>query len=358
MSFYKAYKSGLITATLLVLILQLSNNFTVFGQDDCSTKIQEAQKYYEQGMIEEIPQMLAPCMAEGFTRVQKIEAYKLIILSYLFDDDQFEAERTMLEFLKKYPEYEIMPNDPVEFVFLFESFRTTSVFSFGLSAGLNLTDPRIIEPYTTFDLNNADLKNTMRPGFQVGVGVGRYVGQKMLVNIEFYFASNQYKFTDEIKIDVTGGDNILNSVTYMERLYKLEIPVTLLYEFNIKKIHYFIRGGLSAAKITGVTGHPTRKYAEDMQPIPGENQDITSYRKNMLYSGIIGAGIRYKVPRGVVTMDLKANLGFNNIVRSDRRFDNQELSTRYYYLDDDFSLNTFSLSAGYYFSFYKPKKQR
>ena len=29
-----------------------------------ATKIQEAQKYYEQGMIEEIPQMLAPCMAE------------------------------------------------------------------------------------------------------------------------------------------------------------------------------------------------------------------------------------------------------------------------------------------------------
>ena len=118
-----------------------------YAQDDCATKIQEAQKYYDQGMIDEIPKMLAPCMADGFTRTQKIEAYKLIILSYLFDDNQFEAEKTMLEFLKKYPEYEIMPNDPVEFVYLFESYRTTSVFSFGITAGFNFTDPRIIEPF-------------------------------------------------------------------------------------------------------------------------------------------------------------------------------------------------------------------
>src|SRR5512145_2687059 len=167
MSFFKANKSALIILTSLVLVFQLFINASVYGQDDCATKIQEAQKYYEQGMIDETPQMLAPCMVDGFTRIQKVEAYKLIILSYLFDDDQFEAERTMLEFLKKFPEYEIMPNDPVEFVFLFESFRTTSVFSFGLSVGINVADPRIIEPYTTFDLGHADLKNTIRSGFQV-----------------------------------------------------------------------------------------------------------------------------------------------------------------------------------------------
>jgi hypothetical protein len=28
-----------------------------------------------------------------------------------------------------------------------------------------------------------------------------------------------------------------------------------------------------------------------------------------------------------------------------------------YHEDDNFAINTFSFSAGYYFSFYKPKKQ-
>jgi hypothetical protein len=358
MPFYKIHISGIIIATLLVAGFQLLINTSLYGQDDCSSKIKEAQKYYDQGMIDEIPQMLAPCMADGFTRGQKIEAYKLIILSYLFNDNQYEAEKTMIEFLKKYPEYEIMPNDPVEFVYLFESYRTTSVFSFGLTAGFNLTDPRIIEPFTTFDLNTAVLKNTVKPGFQLGVGVGSYISRKMLLNMEFCFAANQYKFSDEIRIVRSGKLIGINSVTYTEKLYKAEFPISLAYEINIKKVHYFVRAGFSAAKITGVSGRPLRKYAEDLPPVPGENQNINYYRKNMLYSGIIGTGIRYKVPRGVITVDLRATLGINNIVRADKRYDNKELSTRFHYLDDDFSLNTISLSAGYYFSFYKPKKQR
>ena len=160
---------GLVFALLIFACLPL---FPVYSQEDCSTKIQEAQRYYDQGMIDEIPSMLAPCMADGFNRTQKIEAYKLIIMSYLFDENQFEAEKTMLEFLKKYPEYEIMPNDPVEFVYLFESYRTASVFSFGLSGGLNFTDPRIIEPFTTQDMRVATLKNTHETGISGGIWCG------------------------------------------------------------------------------------------------------------------------------------------------------------------------------------------
>ena len=342
---------------LLFLFLFLINRSILYGQDDCASKIQEARKYYDQGMISEIPQMLAPCMESGFTRVQKIEAYKLIILSYLFDDNPFEAEKTMMEFLKKFPEYEIMPNDPVEFVYLFESYRTTSVFSFGLTAGFNFTDPRILEPYTIFDANHADQKNTIKSGFQLGVGMGRYISRKMILNMEFLFTENRYSFTDELIVPLTGGNDGINSVTYSERLYKVEFPLTVTYEINAKKVHYFIRTGVSAAKLTGVTGNATRKYAQEVPAGTSQTQDMSYYRKNMLYSGILGAGIRYKIPRGVVTADLRVNIGINNIVKPERRFENQAFITESYYIDDDFSLNTISLSAGYYFSFYKPKKQ-
>src|SRR4030042_613026 len=116
---------------IIVLVLPLFS-LTARAQDDCSKTLQEARNRYDLGMIDEIPKMLAPCMQEGFTRTQRIEAYKLLILAYLFDDDQFDAEKTMFEFLKKFPEYQIMPNDPVEFIHLFESYRTTSEFSFGI----------------------------------------------------------------------------------------------------------------------------------------------------------------------------------------------------------------------------------
>ncbi|MBN2814366.1 MAG: outer membrane beta-barrel protein [Bacteroidales bacterium] len=343
---------------LLLATLAFLRVNPALGQEDCATKIQEAQKFYDQGLIDEIPQMLAPCMADGFTRVQKIEAYKLIILSYLFDDNQFEAEKTMLEFLKKYPEYEIMPNDPIEFVYLFESYRTTSVFSFGVTAGLNFTDPRIIEPFTTLDRNQATLRNIMKPGFQVGAGAGRYIGRKLLLNFEVLLAINQYEFVDEIKKPEWGDRNIISTISYNERLMKIDIPLSLAYEFTIKNMHYYARAGIAASKISRVNGRPERRFYEDEQPLTGEDENITDYRNSMLFSGLVGAGLRYKVPRGVVKIDLRANLGFNNIVNTDKRDENPLLLTKYYYRDDDFSLNTFSLSASYYFSFYSPKKQR
>jgi len=357
MPFIQTKPPGRFTLASILIIFQFLCFFTLNGQNECATKIQEAQKMYDQGKIEEIPSMLAPCIEDGFTNAQKIEAYKLIIISYLFDDNQFDAEKTMVEFLKKYPEYEIMPNDPVEFVYLFESYRTTSVFSIGLIAGFNLTDPRIIEPFTVFDNANVSLKNTMKTGFQVGVGIGRYISRKVFVNLEFKFSENRYGFTDEIRFPLTGGNPSFISVTYSEKLYKILVPLSVSYEMNAKKFDYFIRTGVSLSGITGVTGVASRKYAEDVPAVTGETRDIGFYRKKMLYSALAGLGIRYKVPRGVLTVEFRTSLGLNNIVNTDHRWGNQQLITKSNYNDDDFSINTYSISAGYYFSFYKPKKQ-
>ncbi len=358
MSRYLDQRTGIVKSALLVTGLLLCITAPILSQENCASKIQEAQNLYDQGLIEEIPQMLAPCMEEGFNRSQKIEAYKLIIRSYLFDDNQFEAEKTMVEFLKKYPEYEIMPNDPIDFKYLFESYRTTSVFSFGPTVGFNLTDPRIMEPFTLFDKDRTSTKNQMKPGFNLGFGIGKYISRKFLLNLEFNFVSNSYSFEDEIRIPVSGSIDAINTITYIERMRKIEWPLTLVYEFAIRKSHYYIRGGFSAAKITSVAGHPSRKYSEEQPAITNDYEDISDFRKNILYGGILGGGMRYKVPRGMITLDLRVNIGLNNIVRSDRRYDNQNFVTKYYYLDDDFAINTVSLSAGYYVSFYKPKKQR
>ena len=274
----------------------------------------------------------------------------------MFDDNQFEAEKTMVEFLKKFPEYEIMPNDPVEFVYLFESYRTTSIFSFGFTAGFNLTDPRIIEPFSVYDQANVTLKNSMKPGFQFGVGVGRYISRKMFLNLELKFSENRYGFKEEV-ITPLPGLNGVSSVTYSEKLYKFIVPVSVSYEFSSKKLHYFMRGGFSVASITGVTGSATRKFAEEIPPIPGETNDIAKYRKNIMYAGVGGAGIRYKVPHGVITAEIRASIGLNNIVKPDSRFQNMQQIMKSYHEDDYFAINTYSFSVGYYFSFYKPKKQ-
>ncbi|MBN1159568.1 MAG: PorT family protein [Bacteroidales bacterium] len=343
---------------ILLLFIAMMCQIPSFGQEDCSNRIQEAREYYEQGLIESIPDLLLPCIEEGFTRAERMEAYKLLILAYLFDYDQAEAERTMVEFLKKYPEYEVSPEDPVEFVYLFESYRTTSVFSFGITTGFSLTDPRIIEPYTLLDYSYTETKNNMKAGFHFGLGVARYISRKMLLNLELNFSQSRYSFTDELFLPVADGTDVLNEVIYDEKISKLELPVTVMYEFNVGKMNYFILTGISLSKVTGAKGLPSRKYDPDLPPVSGEYTSVKDQRKNFMYAFVAGGGMRYKVPRGVISVGLRMNFGLNNIVKSAERYYNPLLLSKYYYVDDDFTLNTLTLTAGYYFSFYTPSKQR
>jgi alcohol dehydrogenase class IV len=76
-----------------------------------------------------------------------------------------------------------------------------------------------------------------------------------------------------------------------------------------------------------------------------------------MYAGVAGAGVRYKVPHGVLTAEMRASIGLNNIVKPDKRYENMQQIMKSNHSDDDFAMNTFSFSVGYYFSFYKPKKQ-
>jgi len=329
---------------------------TARAQDDCSKTLQEARNQYDLGIIDEIPKMLARCMQEGFTRSQKIEAYKLMILAYLFDDDQFDAEKTMTEFLKKYPEYEIMPNDPVEFIHLFESYRTTSEFSFGVNVGLNLANPRVTEPHSMLDNARAEFSNSTLSGYQFGLGAGRYISERMMVNVGLLLAQHRYSFTDKDTFTKLDGNKLDESYTFEENLKEVSLPLTVIYEINNGKLLYFIRAGASVNYILSATGLPSG--INNKQPMTGEKTNMKEYRNALFFNAIAGFGMHYKIPRGYVSVDLRYNYGFNNLVKHGTRYDNPYLYSQYKYLDDDFSLHTFSLSVGYYVSFYNPKKTK
>ncbi|MBN2613374.1 MAG: PorT family protein [Bacteroidales bacterium] len=333
------------------LMLFLSNFAPdAFSQEDCGSKLVEAQKLYRQGIIEEIPGMLKPCIESGFTRLQRNEAYKILILAYLFDGDQMNAESTMVEFLKKNPEYEVMPNDPVEFVSLFESFRTLSVFSFGLRFGTNFTNPRIIEQFSALNTSHTDSKNITGAGYHVGVSINQYVAKRIFLNLGINYVHSSYKFLEESVINPGSPDPATISTSLKEFINLYEVPVSLGYEIEYKGLNFYLKTGLGFNKVSGVSAIPESGAV-------GAEITMTPYRKNILYTAQFGAGLKYKIPRGYLIFDLKYQYGLNNIVMSDLRYTNDELIWRYNYVDDDFSLNAFSISAGYNFSFYQPKKR-
>ncbi len=345
-----------------ILLLCLLCPWPARAQSDCSKTLQEARNGYDQGMIDEIPRMLAPCMQEGFSRVQRIEAYKLLILAYLFDDDQFEAENTMTEFLKRYPEYEIMPNDPVEFIHLFETYRTTSEFSIGVMTGFNLTNPRIIEHYSIADRFSSEPDNKTGTGYQFGLGFGRYLGKRLMLNVELQWARHAYSFTTDNAMvtqhTMAGNEEskYTESFRFEEQLNKVTLPLTALFEINNGKFLWFVRGGGSVNYVLSASGTPSGTINE--QPEPGKSIEMTDFRNSYYFNAILGGGFHFKIPRGFLALDLRYNMGINNLVKTDRRYDNAYAASVFENVDDDFSLKTFTFSLGYYFSFYTPKKQK
>ena len=333
--------------------------YSLGQSDECTASLQKAQKLYNQGMIEDIASILRPCIENGFTRNQRNEAYKLIILASLLDGNQQLAENTMIEFLKKNPEYEVMPNDPVEFVYLFESYRTLSVFSIGLKFGANLSDPMIIEPYSAGDLNTTVLSDKLGVGYQAGIAANRYVAKHLFINLEFNYCMNSYKFTEKYNKFSLPEDPVSEVFTFKETVNRVDIPLSIGYEFESKLFNYFIRIGGSYSWLFTAHGNPEGRYnysyGQNIQT--GVEVPLESFREKSLYFCHAGLGIKYKVPRGYLVADFRYNFGLNNIVLPEKRFETGELLPGYYHIDDDFSITNFAMSFGYYFSFYQPRKK-
>src|SRR6187549_1035341 len=66
----------------------------------CSQTLRLARSTYEQGRLHEIPALLAKCLAGGFSQQEKVEAYKLLCLSYIYLEEPQKADEAMLNLLR------------------------------------------------------------------------------------------------------------------------------------------------------------------------------------------------------------------------------------------------------------------
>ncbi|MBN1952004.1 MAG: PorT family protein [Bacteroidales bacterium] len=342
---------------IILLISVLFLNLSLFGQKSCLNTLREARELYEQGLIDDIPNMLSECMESGFTRGQRVEAYKLIILSYLFDDDQFAAEKAMDEFLKKFPEYEVMPNDPVEFVYLLESYKTSSFYSINLTFGPTFTNPVILEQYSLLDVSNTDFNDKTGTGFQLGLGISRNLFKSVNANIGLFYSTYNYSFNETSRIQLADKLYTFAETRAEEKIDRIELPLSMTYYFGRGNLHYTARLGFSVGYITSAKLSVNRTQTGLINDI-SSNFDIREYRKALDYAVIFGGGMEYKVPRGYLVLDLRYRLGLSEVPISDLRNANSRLNTSYFHLDDDFRLNSFSMAIGYHFSIYQSRKDR
>ena len=76
---------------ILFLVIIMFCSFHSWGQECDDNILNEAQKKYDIGLFNEVKDMLQPCIQNGFSQKQLIQAYRLMSVSYLAIDSVASA---------------------------------------------------------------------------------------------------------------------------------------------------------------------------------------------------------------------------------------------------------------------------
>lgn len=320
-------------------------------ENRCVQLLRESEKAYEAGHISSIESSLLPCVeSEGFSKFERLEAYRLIILSKLNDDDEDAANAYFLKLIRLDPEYQVNPaTDPSEFVQLYNSYRTNPTFAVGAKVGMNLTTPSSFVPYGISNTGESSGTYTSALNIQFGANLDLYLNKKWSVGTDLLLSFKKYQY----KNTLLG----YSELTVKENQVWLELPVVMKYTMGHKKLRYYLQAGAAVSMILSSRSNLVRKdVATQSNQAIGPDINTKDLRNMFNYSLVGGGGVRYKAGYGYVVLDVKYMYGLNNISDPDNKYSNSELIYKYGYIDNNFTLNSLMFSIGYYKSFYKPKK--
>ncbi len=339
---------------------------SLMAQNVCLERLSNAENSFETGHLYDIYDLISECLDKGFSREEKIRAYRLLSISYLYLDEHEKAEQSYLSLLKLNPEYK--PNsliDPTELFHLHHKFITTPRWSIiVVKVGGDLS---FVKPY---NLYNTD-----------GVGYNHFANQENIVDKKTkeylpaagfflgsgvkYSLSHTFSFTGELLFKLNRfqvRENILGHTTlqFNEDQYNLELPVLFNICMNSSKWKPYVFGGgslnfmmHSAAKNLVIE----RTQGATVLPETGPNISLMSNRNRFGYSVIVGGGVHYKVGVNYLLIEMRHSFGLKNISSSNNRFGNEEMLYKYMYIDDDMKLNNLMLSISYLKPLYNPRRK-
>lgn len=343
---------------LLLSFLPLALTAQEAAAGSCAEKLQTAQNLFDRGQVEQVAGLLQECLKSGFNREESLAAYKLIIQTYLFEDELEKADSAMLAFLRRNPEYVLSETDHSSFVHLFNTFQVKPLVQISLHFGTSL-------PFRTFTVS----RNV--PGF---TGMTKFKAQSFNL---YGSLEAKFKLNEKIELNIEPGYSQLGftidedfldigSTYYSEKQSRIEIPVSATY--NIKTFGKFTPyARLGAGPSILLSSVATAEYIPrdiNSSGHKGSSIDRMDSRIRTDIFAQVGAGIKYKTRGGYIFAELRSGFGIiNQTVRQDFSSDlnnlpsANELNTFYYYDDDDFNLNAVNFSIGYTQIFYKPSKR-
>ena len=347
-----------------ILSIGLCLSMSIYAQDeDCSSKLRQAQKVYDDGVLEAVEPLLSQCIeGEGFTKSELVDAHKLLMLVGLFEDNFAMAEKNMTALLKANPDFVPKASDPFELKDLYDKFRTDPVFTIGLKVGLNIGYATMSEYSSVGATDNSEINfvdGYNGTGFQAGLSYNHRINKGLYVNFDPRILIINHRMEE-----IVGADSTI-LVIKNEANSLLSGDFGLSYDFRYRQpFKIYIEAGISGSYLLRSSTRMEKRYNDGSGLSVQESEvdllgtssnsdyEFPENRQRTMLGFYYGAGIKYKLGNGHFLFGIRHLIGQSNIT-ADRY--NPALYGKYDYVLKDISLNSVMFNIGYVQSIYMPK---
>lgn len=363
--------------------------YSALSQQVCSEKLSKAEDEFDEGHLYTIPNLLSDCLERGFTKEEKIRAYRLLTITYLYLDRLEKADQSYLQLLRLNPEFE--PNDqidPLDLFYFHDQYITTPVFSINvLRIGTNFSYVNVINNYNAdgiqdnwgvffpdeleSDSRNYDRNYASSAGFHLGTGLEYGINKNFSIGADLLISLKSFQFREQL----LGG---VADISFDENQWWVNTPLFLKFNFPNVKYKPYILGGFSldflffstASNLNAIWRRETQGGDQEISPTTGANLQIQDKRGFFNYSVLAGAGIKRKIGVNYLSFEVRYTSGLTNLSDTKDKFpsgdyegipgfnDEEAIFYNYNYVDNDFSLNNLSFLINYTKPIYKPRKKR
>lgn len=344
------------------------------GYAQCAEKWDNARLSYEQGHLYGIPSQLSECLEHGFDKQEKIEAYRLLTITYLYIDDPYGAQNSFLNLLKLDPEYRIKTTDPIELEHLSKEYITTPIISWRARGGVNYSFLKTINKYSSGnDLLNTE-EYTPSIGYSFVGSLDVHFNKVVSFGIDVDLSTNAYQYNNKLFDNDLGEQNAKDILEIKEVAYNASLPVFLKLTYPGIKYYPYVYGGYAPTYNIFTKADAQYTIVQNTGEVKNENRigpqslNISQIRTKFSHSLIIGAGLMRRSKYKYVFVDVKYRLGLTNLLNGDNQFafidepvkyaDVQTYTLTYYKIDSDFRESDFTLTIGYVWPQYKPRKKK
>lgn len=358
--------SSLLTLVTSIFVL-ICTTVRCYAQSDCTAKLNQAIKNYEDGYLTSIEKDLSPCIDYGFSKEERIRALKLIAISKLYLDEYSEAGDTYLEILKIFPVFEPELNrDPTELINLGREY--TALPRWYVNAPLIGINVSFYNELKANSLNNVGLQSknfNNRVGVNLGFGIEFVLFPRLHVGLHATYTNFRFQITDISYFSLGEGAYRTSST---QSLKTVDLPVYLKYHLT-KNDNWipFVTFGASPSFLLSAELSNFNGLFEGVERSPVEQNvdlNLTSLRRSFNYSLFGSVGFNKKIGFHRPTYlraELLFGVGMLNVARSESIWTtesntSQKLKFPGSYVDDDFKLNYIALSFGLTIPLYKARK--